>query len=100
MEGCVRLQADAPDCRIKLLEPSRRADKRAAGAERRDKMRDPAGGLLPNLVGGGSIVGLPVRGIAVLVRVKILLGICGDYFVLFANCSFGAFFAGSDCQYI
>src|SRR6266436_4387608 len=61
-------------------------------------MRDAAGGLLPNLIGGGAIVGLPVRGIAVLVRVKIFFGICGDDFVDLANRAVGAFVAGSDYQ--
>src|SRR5260370_657738 len=61
MEGCVGLQAYATDCRIKLLEPSRRSDKGAARSECRNKMRDAAGGLLPNFVGGGAIVSLPVR---------------------------------------
>src|SRR5260370_8059292 len=99
MEGCVGLQAYATDCRIKLLEPSRRSDKGAARSECRNKMRDAAGGLLPNFVGGGAIVSLPVRGIAVLVRIKIFLGICGDDFVHFANCTIGAFIPRSDHQF-
>ncbi len=61
-------------------------------------MRDAAGGLLPNLVGRGAIVRLPVRGIAVLVRVKIFLRIFRHDFLHFANRAVGAFIAGSDHQ--
>src|SRR6266446_1430179 len=59
-------------------------------------MRDATGGLLPNLVGGSAIVGLPVRGIAVLVRVKIFFGIRGNDFVHFPNRAVGTLIAGSD----
>src|SRR5947207_11060119 len=75
MEGCVWLQTHATDCWIQLFEPSRGADKRAARAKRRDKMRDTTGCLLPNLLSRSAIVRLPIRGIAVLVRVEIFFRI-------------------------
>ena len=53
-------------------------------------------GLLPNLVGGGVVVRLPVRGIAVLVGIEIFLGIGGDNLVNTADRAVGAFVAGSD----
>src|SRR6266404_960082 len=98
MEGCVGLQAYAADCGIKFLEPPRRSYKCAARSECGNKMRDAAGGLLPNLVGGSAIVGLPVRGIAVLVRIKVFLRIFRNDFVHFANRTVGALIAGSDHQ--
>ena len=51
---------------------------------------------MPNLVGRGAIVRLAICRIAVLVRVKIFLGISRDDFVYFANRAVGAFIAGSD----
>src|SRR5258708_37254053 len=99
MEGCVGLQAHATDCGMELFEPARRSDKCAARTESRDKMRATAGGLLPNLVGRRAIVRLPIRGITVLVRVKILLRISLDDFMHFANRAVGAFIAGSDHEF-
>src|SRR5467141_5321218 len=98
MEGGVGLQAHAANCGIQLLEPPRRSYEGAAGTESRNKMRDAAGSLLPNFLGGGAIVSFPVRGIAVLVRVKILLRIRRNDFVHFANRAVGAFVTGSDHQ--
>src|SRR5439155_12184897 len=98
MEGCVWLQTHATDCWIELFEPSRGADKRAARAKRRDKMRDATGRLLPNLVGGCSVVRLPIRGIAVLVRVEIFFRIFLNNLVRPANCAVGAFITGCDHQ--
>src|SRR5437660_9126960 len=98
MEGCVWLQTHATDCWIELFEPSRGADKRAARAKRRDKMRDTTGCLLPNLVGGGLIVRLPIRGVAVLVGVEVFLRISRDDFVHFANRPVGAFITSCDHQ--
>src|SRR5207247_5729484 len=71
MEGHVWLETYTADCRIQLFEPSRRSDERAARTECRHKMRDTTGCLLPNLLSRSAIVRLPIRGIAVLVRVEI-----------------------------
>src|SRR6267154_1675739 len=61
VKGGVGLQAYATDCGVQLFDPPRRPDKGAAGTESGNKMGDAAGGRLPNLVGGGAIVRLPVR---------------------------------------
>ena len=98
MEGCVGLQAHATDSRIEFFEPPHRTDESAARTESCDKMRDAAGSLRPNFVRRGAIVRLPVRGITVLVRVKIFLRISRDDFMHFANRPVGAFIAGSDHQ--
>src|SRR5260221_8354172 len=69
----IRLQTDAANIGVQLLQSPRRTDKRTAGPKRRNKMRDPPVGLLPDFVCGSAIVRLPVRRIAVLVRIEIFL---------------------------
>src|SRR5207253_6085140 len=61
-------------------------------------MGDPAGNLLPDLVRGGAVVGLPIRGIAVLIRVKVLVRLGGNDFMDSANRAVGALVARSDDQ--
>ena len=62
-------------------------------------MRNAAGGLLPNLVGRGAIVRLPIRRITILVWVKIFVRISRDDFAHFANRTVGAFIARSDHEF-
>src|SRR5579863_42110 len=75
VEGSVGLQADETDRGIQLFEPARYSDESAAGAEACDEMGDAPGALLPNLVGGRVVMGLPVCWIAVLIRIEIFLGV-------------------------
>src|SRR5258708_4487609 len=62
-------------------------------------MSDAAGGLLPNFIRGTEIVGLPVRGVAVLIGIKIFVRIGGDNFLHAANRAVGAFIAGSSYHF-
>src|SRR5260370_34210520 len=96
MERCVGLQAHTADFGIEFFEPSRGPAESAARPESRYKMRDAPGSLLPDLVGRGEIVRLPIRGIAVLIRVKISLRSSRDAFLRFATRAVSAFIAGSD----
>src|SRR5271166_1399007 len=41
-------------------------------------MSDPALGLLPDFVGGAPVVRQPIRIIGVLVRIKVVVRVCGD----------------------
>ena len=76
---------------FKLLQPPRRADERAAGAEPRHVVRHAAFRLLENLGSGGQIMGAPVGGVIVLVRVEIKLGIFLGQAAHPANGAVGAF---------
>src|ERR1700741_4023909 len=95
VEGGVGLQADATNGGIQLLEAARCAYEGAAGAEPGDEVGNATGGLFPNFVGGASIVRLPVRGIAVLIRIEVLFGIGGNDLMDAADGAVGGFVAGS-----
>ena len=84
---------------IEFAQAARGADECAARAEACDEMRDAAFGLIPDFVGGAVIVGLPVRGIAVLIGIKIFFRIGGDDFVDFANGAVGGFVARSHDEF-
>ena len=99
VERAVGLEADAADFWIEFAEAARGADECAAGAKAGDEVRDASFGLIPDFVGGAVIVGLPVRGIAVLVGIEIFLRIGGDDFVDFANGAVGGFVAGSHDEF-
>src|SRR5258708_18008878 len=88
-----RLQTDAANRGIQLAQPPRCSHKRAAGAQSGDKMRDAPAGLLPNFICRAAIVRLPVRWIAVLIRVKIFLRLSRYDLLHAANPPFGAFIA-------
>ena len=64
----LRVGGDDADVGVLLLEVARRAGERAARAGTGDEVRDPAGGLLPDLGSGGLGVGERV------VRVGVLVG--------------------------
>ena len=99
VERAVGLETDAADFRIEFAEAARGADECAAGAKARDEMRDASFGLIPDFVCGAVIVRLPVRGIAVLIGIKIFLRIGGDDFVNFADRAVGGFVAGSHDEF-
>src|SRR4051812_44768188 len=48
-------------------------------------MRNASTSLFPDFIGGGAIVGLPVRRIAVLIGVKIFVRLGCDYLLYAAN---------------
>src|SRR5260370_729 len=73
VEGCMRLQGDAANGRVQLLEAPCGADKRAARSECGHEVCDTASGLLPDFAGRGAVVRLPVGRIAVLIGIKIFL---------------------------
>src|SRR5260370_8568488 len=73
VEGRIRLQADAADARVQLLEAPCGADKRAARSECSHEMRDAAPCLLPDFAGRSAVLRLPVGRIAVLIGIKIFL---------------------------
>ena len=60
---------------FKLLQPPRRADERAAGAEPRHEVGHAASRLLENLGSGSQVMGAPVGGVVILVGVEIKAGI-------------------------
>src|SRR5439155_7905546 len=62
-----RVGPDDLEAGLLLLEVAARARDRAAGAHAGHVVGDPAAGLLPDLGSGGAVVGLGIRGVAVLV---------------------------------
>ena len=92
------MQAHATNLGVQLFQAPRRSNERPARAQPCDEMGDPAGNLLPDLVRGGAVVGLPIRGIAVLIRVKVLVRLGGNDFMDSANRAVGALVARSDDQ--
>ena len=70
MERRIWLDRDAANAGIELLQLSRSADKRTAGAEHGDKMSDAALGLLPNFLRRRAVMRPPTRLIAVLVGLR------------------------------
>ena len=60
---------------LSSLQAARGAHEGAAGAEAGDEVGDLALGLLPDFVGGGAVVGLPVLLVAVLVGVEVAVGL-------------------------
>ncbi len=91
----IRLQADAANFRIQLFQSPGRADERATRTQRGDKVRDAPLRSFPNFVGRAVIVRLPVRRIAVLIRIEIFLRLGGGEFTNAANRAVGAFISGS-----
>src|SRR2546428_13432447 len=81
MKRRVRLQTDATDFRIQLLQPPRRSDECAARPQPSNKVCNAAGCLLPDFAGGGAVMRLPVCRISVLVGVKIVRRIAANKFV-------------------
>ena len=71
----IRLNSDDPDIRLEFFEPAAHAHQRAGRAHGRDKMRDPAFGLLPDFESRTVVVGKRIGGIVVLVGDEILSGI-------------------------
>src|SRR5262245_3887202 len=61
-------------------------------------MRNSTAGLLPKLVCCSVIMSLPIRGIAVLVRIEIFFRFCRDHFLHATNRSVCAFIARSNHQ--
>src|SRR5271169_6640641 len=59
-------------------------------------MRDAPAGLLPNFLRGSTIVRLPVRRIAVLIRVEIPFRVGRDDLMDATNCAVGALIAGGN----
>src|SRR5580692_1077076 len=59
-------------------------------------MRDAGAGLLPDLLSGRAVMRLPIRRIAVLIRVEILFRFGCDYLMNAPNCAVGALIAGSN----
>src|SRR5258708_13597807 len=93
VEGCIRLEADAANGRVQLLEAPRGADKRAARSECGHEMCDAASGLLPDFAGRGAVVRLPVGRVAVLIGIKIFLRLGRHDLVNPANSAVGALIA-------
>src|SRR5437763_6095050 len=89
MEGSVGLQADALNPRIQLFQPPGSAYKCAARTKAGHKMGHAVFGLLPNFGCGGLIMRAPVGWIAVLIGIKIFLGIAGVDLTRAANGSVG-----------
>ena len=71
----IRLHADAANFRIQFSQPARGSHERSACSKTRNKMRDPPFGLQPDLGRGAGIVRGWIRRVAVLIRIKISLGI-------------------------
>ena len=90
VEGRVGLHGDALDLRVQLLQAAGGAHEGAGGAEAGDEVRDLAFGLLPDLVGGGAVVGAPVFVVGVLVGVEVAVGLGGDQLARFADGAVGA----------
>src|SRR5579883_1442907 len=73
MKRAVWLPAGKANPRIELAQAACRSRERSAGPQSRHKMRNFSAGLLPNFVCCRTVMRLPVRRVAVLVRVEILL---------------------------
>ena len=63
------------DCRIEFPKTSTGAHQRPASADSGDKMSNAALGLLPDFGRSSIAVGVPIRGIIVLVRLEVPFGI-------------------------
>src|SRR5271165_3599326 len=59
-------------------------------------MRQAGAGLLPDFLGGSAVVRLPIRRIAVLIRVEILFRVGRDDLVNAPNCAVRPFIARGD----
>src|SRR5215467_16247020 len=66
------LERDAPHRGIQFLEPARRTHESSAGTQHGYKMTDAALRLLPDLVAGCKIMGLPVGVVRILIGVEVL----------------------------
>src|SRR5258708_13955794 len=99
VEGRIRLQADAANGRVQLLEAPRGADKRAARSECGHEMCDAASGLLPDFAGRGAVVRLPVGRVAVLIGIKIFLRLGRPHLVNPANSPVRALLAPPNDQF-
>src|SRR5947207_8780227 len=87
----IRLQADEANFRIKLAQSPACADKCSARAKSCYKVRNFAARLFPDLSRGCAVMRLPICGIAVLVRIEICVGICGNELAHSANRTIRAF---------
>src|SRR3989442_11695982 len=96
MKRRVRLQTDATDFRIQLLQPPRRSDECAARPQPSNKVCNAAGCLLPDFAGGRAAMRLPDCRITVLVGIKICRRSGGKDFVHLSNSPGGAFIARPD----
>src|SRR5690242_21435475 len=85
MEGSIRLQTHTTNSRIQFSKAPRRSNKSATRAQPGDEMGDAARGLVPDFVRGSAVVRLPIRGIAVLIGVKVFVRLGCDNFMDFAN---------------
>src|ERR1700733_3065002 len=75
VEGGIGLQTYALDVRVKDFQPARDAGESSAGSQSSAEMRNGAARLAPNFQAGVCKVRTPIRGIAVLVGIKISFGI-------------------------
>ena len=76
--AALRVGADDPQRRVLRLEVAGDAGDRAAGADRRDEVRDPALGLRPDLGAGRPLVGVGVRLVPVLVGLERARDVAGE----------------------
>src|SRR5438876_313937 len=95
----IRLKADEANCRIELVQSPARANKCSARTESCHKVRNFAVRLFPYLIRGRAVMRLPICGIAVLVRIEICLGICGNEFANTANLAISSFIAQRHYQF-
>src|SRR6185295_16743337 len=77
VECRIRLKGNQLDGGIELAQTPSGADKRAARAETRDKVRQFAAGLLDQLWRGRVVMSFPVGVVVVLIRIEIPVGIGG-----------------------
>src|SRR5437016_8017232 len=91
MQRTIWLHTDALYFRLELFEPARDAHECAAGSQAGNKMCNLAFGLLPDFHRGGVIMGAPIRGVVVLIGIKIFFGTRIDQSSHFALCAVGAF---------
>ena len=89
IEGGVGLHGDAADSRVQLRRRRVVPTKVPVVPKRSDEVRDLAFGLLPDLVGGGAVMGAPVLIVGVLVGVVVAAGLSGGEFAGFADGSVG-----------
>src|SRR5437588_4074694 len=99
VEGRIGLQADAANFAIQFLQSPCRSDKSAAGAQPGHEMRNAARSLRPDFVRRSAVMRLPIRRIAVLVGVKIFVGLCRNNLVYLANRAVRALIARRDDQF-
>src|SRR5690348_1130766 len=95
----VGLQTDAPNRWLEFFQASRRAHKCSACAQRRYEMCDSSASLFPNFVSGSPVMCLPIRRIAVLIRIEILLGIGSHNLLHSPDSAVGPFVPGRNHEF-